>query len=206
MGAALDLFALRKDGTEFPVDIMLKPVQTPSGPMALSIVRDITEQREAQEELRRADLQLRSMIESVRDYAIYLLDKDGHVASWNSGAERIKGYNADEIVGSHYSRFFTDEDRSRNKPAELLRLAATRGRVELEGWRLRKDGSVFWANVVLTAIRDNAGEVTGYTKVTRDFTDRKRAEEAVTMQLTGALLANQDVSKLLGRFQQELRS
>jgi len=200
MGAALDLFALRKDGTEFPVDIMLKPVQTPSGPMALSIVRDITEQREAQEELRRADLQLRSMIESVRDYAIYLLDKDGHVASWNSGAERIKGYNADEIVGSHYSRFFTDEDRSRNKPAELLRLAATRRRVELEGWRLRKDGSRFWANVVLTAIRDNAGEVTGYTKVTRDFTDRKRAEEAVTMQLTGALLANQDVSKLLGAF------
>ncbi len=200
MGAALNLFALRKDGTEFPVDIMLKPLETPSGPVVLSILRDVTEQRHAQEELRRADLQLRSMIESVRDYAIYVLDKDGYVASWNPGAERIKGYSAEEVVGSHYSRFFTDEDRRRNKPEELLRLAAARGRLELEGWRIRKDGSRFWANVVLTAIRNSAGELTGYTKVTRDFTDRKRAEEAVTMQLTGALLANQDVSKLLAAF------
>ena len=137
------------------------------------------------------------LLESVSDYAIYLLDKDGNVATWNPGAEQIKGYAADEILGSHFSRFFTQEDVERGKPGELMRLAAERGRVEQEGWRVRKDGSRFWADGVLTAIRDATGELIGYAKVTRDFTDRKRAEEAVMLQLSGALLANMDVRKLL---------
>ena len=198
MGGAMNLFALRKDGSEFPVDIMLKPLETAGGPIVLSFVRDATEQRAAQEALRQADQQLRSMVEGVRDYAIYMLDRDGNVMTWNSGAERIKGYIADEILGLHFSRFFTHEDLERGRPAEILRLAAERGRMEQEGWRVRKDGSRFWANVVLTAIHDATGAVTGFTKVTRDFTDRKRAEEAVTQQLTSALLANLDVTKLLG--------
>ncbi|MGA2651298.1 MAG: sigma 54-interacting transcriptional regulator [Terracidiphilus sp.] len=198
MGAALNLFGLRKDGSEFPVDIMLKPIQTAQGPVVLSFVRDVTEQREAVEALRRNDQQLRSIVESVRDYAIYHLDRDGHVMTWNPGAERIKGYTAEEIVGSHLSRFFTQEDVDRRRPWEMLRLAAERGRVEDEGWRVRKDGSRFWANSILTAIRNDLGEVTGYAKVTRDFTDRKRAEEAMMLQLSSALLANMDVSKLLG--------
>jgi len=197
MGAAMNLFALRKDGTEFPVDIMLKPMETASGLVVLSFLRDVTEQRAAQEVLRHKDLQLRSLVESVREYAIYLLDRDGHVTTWNPGAERIKGYSAEEIVGRHFSRFFIHEDVERGRPAELLRLAAERGRVEQEGWRVRKDGSRFWADVSLTAIRDTAGELTGYAKVTRDFTDRKRAEEAVMLQLSGALLNNMDVRKLL---------
>jgi PAS domain S-box-containing protein len=197
MGAALNLFGLRKDGTEFPVDIMLKPMKTTSGPIVLSFVRDVTEQRLAQEALRLNDQQLRSIVESVRDYAIYLLDRDGHVMTWNPGAERIKQYEADEIIGLHFARFFTQEDRDRGRPAEFLRLAAVRGRVEEEGWRVRKDGSRFWADSILTAIRDSTGAVTGYAKVTRDFTDRKRAEEAVMLQLSGALLANMDVRKLL---------
>lgn len=113
MSAALNLFGLRKDGTEFPVDIMLKPMETASGSIVLSFVRDVTEQREALDGLRRADLQLRSIVESVSDYAIYLLDTDGHVATWNPGAERIKGYTADEVVGSHFSRFFAQEDVER---------------------------------------------------------------------------------------------
>jgi PAS domain S-box-containing protein len=197
IGAALNLLGLRKDGTEFPVDIMLKPLETPSGPVVLSFVRDATEQRMAQDALRSKDRQLRSILESVRDYAIYLLDRDGSVMTWNPGAERIKGYSADEILGLHFSRFFTQEDVARGRPAELLRLAAERGRIEDEGWRVRKDGSRFWADVVLTAIRDDAGELTGYAKVTRDFTDRKRAEEAVMLQLSNALLANLDVGRLL---------
>ena len=107
MGAAMNLFALRKDGSEFPVDIMLKPTETAFGPLVLSFIRDVTEQRAATEALRRNDQQLRSVVESVRDYAIYLLDKDGHVATWSPGAEKIKGYAADEILGAHFSRFFT---------------------------------------------------------------------------------------------------
>jgi PAS domain S-box-containing protein len=198
MSAALNLFGLRKDGTEFPVDIMLKPIENAHGPVVLSFVRDVTEQREAMEALRRNDQQLRSIVESVRDYAIYHLDRDGHVMTWNPGAERIKGYTAEEIVGAHLSRFFTQEDIDRGRPADMLRLAAERGRIEDEGWRVRKDGSRFWADSILTAIRNDLGEVTGYAKVTRDFTDRKRAEEAMMLQLSSALLANMDVSKLLG--------
>jgi PAS domain S-box-containing protein len=205
MGAALNLYALRKDGTEFPVDIMLKPIETAHGPVVLSFVRDVTEQREAMEALRRNDQQLRSIVESVRDYAIYHLDRQGHVMTWNPGAERIKGYTAEEIVGAHFSRFFTQEDIERGKPAELMRLAAARGRYEDEGWRIRKDGSRFWADSILSAILDDTGQVTGYAKVTRDFTDRKRAEESMMLQLSSALLANMDVSKLLGAISASIR-
>jgi formate hydrogenlyase transcriptional activator len=197
MGAALNLFALRKDGTEFPVDIMLKPLTMPSGSMVLTIVRDNTEEYNARLALRRSDIQLRSIMDSVQDYAIYLLDTDGTVMTWNAGAERIKGYAADEIVGAHFSRFFSQEDLAQGRPAELLRLAAARGRIEEEAWRVRKDGSRFWADVVITAIRDDTGALSGYAKVTRDFTDRKRAEEAVMLQLSSALLSSMDFEKLL---------
>jgi formate hydrogenlyase transcriptional activator len=205
MGAAMNLFGLRKDGTEFPVDILLKPVETPSGTVVLSFVRDNTEQHNAQVAMRRSDLQLRSIVEGIHDYAIYLLDGEGYVETWNTGAERIKGYAADEIVGAHFSRFFTQQDIDRGRPAELLRLAAARGRVEEEAWRVRKDGSLFWADVILTAIRDETRAVTGYAKVTRDFTDRKRADEAVMLQLSSALLANMDIRKLLEAISASLR-
>jgi formate hydrogenlyase transcriptional activator len=200
MGAALNLFGLRKDGAEFPVDIMLKPMQTAGGQVVVSFIRDATEQRAAQEALRLNDLRLRSILESIGDYAIYLLDNDGHVLTWNPGAERIKGYKADEVLGLHFSRFFTPEDQERGQPAELLRQAAARGRVEEEGWRVRKDGSRFWANVVLTAIRDSAGVVTGYSKITRDVTERRQAQESVIAELSSALLANVDIRKLLDAF------
>ena len=157
MGAALNLFGLRKDGTEFPVDIMLKPMQTESGAAVVTFIRDATEQRAAQEALRLNDLRLRSIVENIGEYAIYLLDRDGHVLTWNPGAERIKGYKADEALGLHFSRFFTGEDQERGRPAELLRQATARDRVEEDAWRVRKDGSRFWANIVITAIRDSSG-------------------------------------------------
>jgi PAS domain S-box-containing protein len=116
------------------------------------------------------------MVTSVRDYAIFMLDTDGHVASWNEGAERIKGYAADEIVGRHFSTFYSPEEVNAGKPAMELRVASRDGRFEDEGWRVRKDGSLFWANVVITAVRDEAGDLVGFAKVTRDLTERREAE------------------------------
>jgi len=205
MGAALNLFGLRKDGTEFPVDIMLKPIRNEAGPAVVSFVRDATEQRAAQEALRLNDLRLRSIVESISEYAIYLLDGEGHILTWNPGAERIKGYKAEEVVGMHFSRFFTQEDIDRGHPAELLRQAAAKGRVEEEGWRVRKDGSRIWANIVITAIHDTSGAVTGFAKITRDVSERKQAQESIIAELSVLLLANVDIRKLLGAFSASTR-
>ena len=205
MGAALNLYGLRNDGTEVPVDIMLKPIETADGPAVVTFIRDATEQRAAQEALRLHDARLRSIVESIGEYAIYLLDRDGHVLTWNPGAERIKGYKADEVLGLHYSRFFTQEDIEQCRPTELLRQAIVKNRVEEEGWRVRKDGSRFWANVVLTAIHDSAGAVTGFSKITRDVTEHKQAQESMIAELSGLLLANVDIRKLLGAFTASIR-
>jgi PAS domain S-box-containing protein len=132
-----------------------------------------------------------SMIEGVRDYAIFMLTPDGHVASWNLGAERTKGYRTQEIVGRHFSCFYTEEDIRNGKPKHQLMTAIAEGRAEDEGWRVRKDGSRFWADVVMTALRDTDGRLQGFSKVTRDITERKRAEESVR-ELSGRLLQLQD--------------
>ena len=120
---------------------------------------------------------MRLLVESIRDYAVFLLDSTGHVRSWNNGAQIIKGYRADEIVGKHISSFYTPDERDGGKPARLLGIAEREGRVEDEGWRVRKDGSRFWADVVITALRGSDGELIGFVKVTRDLTDRLRAQE-----------------------------
>jgi formate hydrogenlyase transcriptional activator len=120
-----------------------------------------------------------ALVAAVKDYAIFMLDLHGRVSTWNIGAERIKGYKSDEILGEHFSRFYTQEDIDLGKPDSELKVAASEGRLEDEGWRVRKDGSRFWANVVITAIRGKNGELLGFSKVTRDFTERKKAEEAL---------------------------
>ena len=117
------------------------------------------------------------MVDRVQDYAIFVLDKEGHVASWNAGAALIKQYRADEIIGKHFSIFYTPQDIERNWPATELENATREGRVEDEGWRVRKDGSRFWANVIITALRDDRGILLGFSKITRDLTERKREEE-----------------------------
>jgi len=179
MGLGLPLFARRKDGSEFPVDIMLSSVETPDGLAVLSVVRDISERRRIEEALREHEEQFRSVVQGVKDYAIFLLDREGRIASWNVGAENIKGYKAQEIIGQHFSCFYTPEDLKKGKAQEVLRLASEAGRFEDEGWRLRKDGTTFWAHITITALRNPAGEVVGFSKITRDFSEREQAEQAL---------------------------
>ncbi|MBV9548104.1 MAG: PAS domain S-box protein, partial [Alphaproteobacteria bacterium] len=119
----------------------------------------------------------RRLVEAVTDYAIYMLDPRGYVTSWNAGAQRFKGYRPDEIIGQHFSRFYTEEDRATELPRRALEISAREGKFEAEGWRLRRDGSRFWAHVVIDPIRDSDGKLTGYAKVTRDLTERKEAQE-----------------------------
>jgi PAS domain S-box-containing protein len=126
-----------------------------------------------------AGMRFRLLVDGVLDYAIFMLDTEGRVVTWNAGAERIKGYRAEEIRGRHYSCFYPEEALRAGRPAHLLQVAAAEGRCEDEGWRLRKDGSRFWANVVITAVRDDAGRLLGFSKVTRDLTERRRTQEAL---------------------------
>src|SRR5918911_324728 len=125
----------------------------------------------------------RLLVDRVVDYAIFLLTPDGHVASWNKGAERLKGYRAAEIIGHSFERFYPPEARAAGRPARLLAIARAEGRVEDEGWRVRKDGTRFWADVVITALRDDSGQLVGFAKVTRDLTERRQAEEERTRRV-----------------------
>jgi formate hydrogenlyase transcriptional activator len=145
----------------------------------MSLLKTTDEADKPEQVARLQEERFRALVDAATDYAIFLLDAEGRVVTWNSGAERIKGYAPDEIIGHHFSRFYAPEDFELGKPAEHLKRAAETGRAEDEGWRVRKDGSRFWANVVITAIRGKDGGLLGFAKVTRDFTERKRAEEAI---------------------------
>src|SRR6476660_6085607 len=141
------------------------------------ITRDLTERKAAEQVLHRSEEQFRLLVQGVSDYAIYLLDLEGNITSWNLGAQRIKGYFANEIIGQHFSRFYTDEDRAAGLPQLALETVRNHGRFEKEAWRVRKDGSRFWAHVIIDPIRDDEGNAIGYAKITRDISERRKAEE-----------------------------
>jgi PAS domain S-box-containing protein len=172
---------VRKDGTRFWAHVVIDSVRDPAGRIVgfAKITRDLTERRAAEDALRRSEEQFRLLVEGVTDYAIYLLEPNGRVASWNAGARRIKGYTADEIIGQHFSNFYTPEDQAAGVPARGLAKAEQEGRWETEGWRVRKDGTRFWAHVIIDAIRDPAGRTVGFAKITRDITERQQSQKAL---------------------------
>ena len=172
---------MRQDGTRFWASVVIDPIYDEEGTLLgyAKITRDITGKRQAEQALRASEERFRLLVQGVTDYAIYMLSPEGTVSNWNVGAERIKGYQADEIVGRHFSQFYTEHDRIGGKPARALAIAARECRYEAEGWRLRKDGTRFWAHVVIDAIHDDMGELIGFAKITRDLTEKKKADAAL---------------------------
>jgi PAS domain S-box-containing protein len=169
---------VRKDGTRFFASVVIDPIYEKRRLVGFAkITRDITERQNSLSELLKSETQFKTLVGGVTDYALYMLNPSGIVSNWNAGGERIKGYSAVEIVGQHFSRFYTPADQAAGKPARALKIAVETGHYEEEGWRVRKDGSFFWASVVIDAIRNDAGELIGFAKITRDITERKEAHE-----------------------------
>ena len=175
----LDLAGRRRDGSEFPVEISLSYIETINGVLVLTLVSDITLRKQFEMRLLESEELFHIQVEGVQNYAIFMLDTQGNVLNWNAGAERLKGYKENEIIGKHFSCFYPEEERNACKPEEELKKAAAEGRFADEGWRIRKDGSRFWADVIITALYDESGNLRGFSKVAHDISERKKTEDAL---------------------------
>lgn len=172
---------VKKNGEKFWGSVLLTAIHDNDGDVIgfTKVTRDLTEKKLAEESLRRSEARYHQMISEIQDYAILMLDREGNIENWNKGAEKIKGYKAAEVIGKNFRMFYTPEDLAANKPDRLLHRAATEGRAQDEGWRVRKNGIRFWGSVTITAMHNDDGEITGFTKITRDLTEIKRADEAL---------------------------
>jgi PAS domain S-box-containing protein len=172
---------VRKDGSRFWAYVVIDAIRSPTGDLVgfAKVTRDLTERREADDLLKRSERQFRLLVNGVTDYAIYMLSPEGIVSSWNAGAQRIKGYDAEEIIGCHFSRFYTEVDRDNQEPQRALAIAEREGRYEREGVRVRKGGGTFWASVVIDAIRSPDGTLLGFAKITRNIAAQKEARDAL---------------------------
>ena len=188
---------VRKDGSRFLAHVIVDAIRDDEGDLVgfAKITRDVTAQRAQDKALFESEQRFRMLVEGVRDYAIYMLDTNGLVTNWNVGAEAIKGYSADEIIGQHFSKFYTDEDRAGGEPVRALQTALTEGKYEREARRVRKDGTLFWAHVVIDPIFNSNGEHVGFAKITRDITERKEAQEALE-EARAALVQSQKLQAL----------
>lgn len=193
---------LRRDGSRFWASVVITPLSSAEcgGGGFAKIVRDVTDKRQAHEAVLESERKFRLLVQGVTDYALFMLSPDGIVTNWNAGAARIKGYEANQIIGEHFRKFYTPEDAAQGLPERGLRTAATEGRFETEGWRVRKDGTRFWANVIIDAIRDEQGELLGFAKITRDVTERKVAQEQLDNARSALLQAQkmEAIGKLTG--------
>jgi PAS domain S-box-containing protein len=190
---------VRKDGSRFWASVVIDAIKDRDGKLVgfAKVTRDFTEHQAAQSTLLESERRYRRLVEAVVDYAIFQLDTEGRIATWNAGAARIKGYTTDEVIGRHFSLFYTEEDRANGLADRALATAAAHGRFETEGWRVRKDGSRFWALVVIDAIRDEQGELIGFAKVTRDITERYEAQQ--TLRQTQEQLAASQKMEAIGQ-------
>jgi PAS domain S-box-containing protein len=172
---------VRKDGTRFWANVVITALYDDSGELRGfgKVTSDVTKRHDAEKALRESEERFRLLVQDTSDYAIFMLDPTGRVVSWNAGAQRIKGYEADEIIGKHFSVFYPRQDLAAGRPAQNLQTALLAGRVEDEGWRVRKDGTRFWANIVITALYDEQRRLRGFGKVTRDVTERRASERAL---------------------------
>src|SRR5881409_2305395 len=192
---------VRKDGSRFWANVTITALRDSDGAVIgfAKMTRDMTERKKVEDALRQSEQTFQLLVESIQDYAVIMLDPDGRVASWNASAERIKGYLAHEIIGEHFSTFYPPEDVAQGKPRWELEAAEREGRHEDEGWRVRKDGTRFWANVAISPMRDSHGGLIGFAKVTRDLTQRRRVEQALTQ-------SNQELERFSYSVSHDLRA
>jgi len=188
---------VRKDGSRFWASVVIDPIYDRQNRHIgfAKITRDITQKKETERALLESEQRFRLLVQGVADYAIYMLSPEGLVTNWNSGAQRIKGYDENEVFNTHFSRFYTDEDREAQLPSHALQAAAKEGRFESEGWRVRKDGSKFWAHVIIDTIYSDTGELIGFAKITRDITEKKTAQEELE-RANAALFQSQKMEAL----------